>query len=63
MAAPFVSATAALLLSIHPNWDLKLVMTRLRNTATPINTTDPDLAAEFGAGVLNAGAALAPDAL
>ncbi|MEK7317256.1 MAG: S8 family serine peptidase [Candidatus Eisenbacteria bacterium] len=62
MAAPFVSATAALLVSIHPNWDLRLVMMRIGNTASPVVTSDAVLAEKFGAGVLDAAAALAPDA-
>jgi len=62
MAAPFVSATAALLVSIHPNWDLRLVMMRIGNTASPVVTSDPALVGKFGDGVLDAAAALAPDA-
>lgn len=62
MSAPFLSATAALLLSVHPTWNQELVLARIRATGTPVVTTDPNLAQKFGSGVLNAAAALAPDA-
>lgn len=58
MAAPFVSATAALLLSVHPDWNQELVMARIRATGSPVVTTNPNLQDKFGAGVVNAAAAL-----
>ena len=62
MAAPFVSGGAALLLSVHPDWGRAEVIARLLQTATPLASSilvDP---ANYGAGRLNLGAALAPDA-
>ena len=57
MATPFVSGTVALLCEIHPTWTLTQVLDRIGDTARPIN----DGYSEFGAGALDAGAALAPD--
>lgn len=57
MAAPFVTGTVALLAEMHPSWDLRAMMTRLALTAMPVIGDNGD----FGAGALDAGAALAPD--
>jgi subtilisin family serine protease len=62
MAAPFLSGTAALLLSIHPDWDRSMVMSRIASGSRPLLTLNPLIGEELGAGALDAGAALAPDA-
>ncbi len=62
MAAPFVSGTAALLLAIHPGWTQEAVMSRIASTARPVQVRSSDQTGNLGAGVLNAGSALAPDA-
>jgi len=63
MSAPFVSGTAALLLSIHPTWGQDMLMERLAAAARPLQLSSPDIADLFGDGTLDAGAALAPDML
>jgi subtilisin family serine protease len=57
MAAPFVTGTAALLAETHPNWTLDDMIARMGATASPVPGNDRT----FGAGALDAGAALAPD--
>jgi len=61
MSAPFVSGTAALLLGLHPGWDLSLVMARLRLGARPLLATSAQQAGNLGAGVLDIGGTLADD--
>jgi len=61
MAAPFVSGAAALLLALHPDWDRDQVERRLAESAAPLALRS-ELRDDYGAGVLDAGAALAPDA-
>jgi len=61
MSAPFVSGGAALLLAAHPGWTGAQVLDRLALTATPLPSTLPEAGGNFGAGVLNLAAALAPD--
>jgi subtilisin family serine protease len=60
MSAAFVSGTAALLLADHRPWFASDVLQRLASTASPVLGAGSNLAL-FGAGVLNAGSALAPD--
>ena len=57
MSAPFVAGTAALLAEVHPTWTLAQMLQRIEDTAGRVR----DQAEDFGAGALNAGAALAPD--
>ena len=57
MSAPFVAGTAALLAELHPTWTLSDVLERIEDTTRPVFGADED----FGAGALDAGAALAPD--
>lgn len=57
MAAPFVAGTCALLAENHPDWNLVQMMARLEVTAGAFSGA----AYQFGAGVLDAGAALEPD--
>ena len=57
MSAPFVSGTAALLAEMHPGWMLRDFMGRMGGTANLV----PGNVQTFGAGALDAGAALAPD--
>src|SRR5262249_7305695 len=61
MSAPFVSGAAALLLSLHPDWGRELVMQRLAATAASLESLNPELAEELGAGALDAASALRPD--
>lgn len=58
MATPFVTGTVALLSEVHPDWHLLQMRARLNATAQPVEGNNGD----FGAGALDAGAALAPDA-
>ncbi len=57
MAAPFVAGTCALLAENHPDWNLVQMLARLAATAAPVGGGG----GYFGAGVLDAGAALASD--
>jgi len=58
MSTPFVAGTAALLAQKHPAWNMTVMSARLEQTAGPIQGPN---ASQFGAGMLNAGRALAPD--
>lgn len=58
MAAPFVAGTVALLAEMHPSWNLVQMMERISETVQPVVGDNGD----FGAGALDAGAALTPDA-
>ena len=57
MSAPFVAGCCALLAEIHPTWTLDQMRARMAQTTRAIN----DGCDKFGAGALDAGAALAPD--
>lgn len=62
MSAPLVAGAAALLAEKHPLWDLVLLEGRLQSTARALRSAPPGASTQqFGAGVLNVGAALAPD--
>ena len=62
MSAPLVAGAAALLAEKHPLWDLVLLQDRLQSTARALRSAPPGASTQqFGAGVLNVGAALAPD--
>ena len=62
MSAPLVAGAAALLAEKHPLWDLVLLEGRLQSTARALHSVPPGASTQqFGAGVLNVGAALAPD--
>lgn len=60
MSAAFVSGTCALLLADHRPWFPNDVAVRLRQTTWPVLGAGTNVVL-FGAGALNAGAALAPD--
>src|SRR5262245_7916617 len=57
MSAPFVAGAAALLLALHPSWGHNNVMSRLRQTAKPLDPSIPEVH-EYGAGRLDLAAAL-----
>lgn len=61
MSTPFVTGTAALLLSVHPDWSPSRVLERIGSTATHLTGLTPAQYGKLGDGMLNAGAALAPD--
>ncbi|MBI5709813.1 MAG: S8 family serine peptidase [Candidatus Eisenbacteria bacterium] len=62
MSTPFVTGSAALLLSLHPDWTEDQVMSRLGATAAPLaGVSQSDAESNFGEGALDAGAALLPD--
>lgn len=63
MSTPFVAGTAALLLSRHPEWNAAQVFERLGATATPITGATSAQQGKLGDGMLDAGAALRPDAI
>jgi len=48
MAAPHVSASVALILSLHPDWSIEEVRFALRNTADKIDKVDWDSSTGFG---------------
>lgn len=56
MAAPFVSAAAALVLSLHPDWDVERVRQALRATARDVSRAGFDI--ESGYGFVDAAAAV-----
>src|SRR5262249_52434792 len=58
MSAPFVAGTCALLAEIHPTWTVDQMLARIRDAASPVRDAE---GVKFGAGVLDIGAALAPD--
>jgi len=58
MSAPFVAGTCALLAETHPDWSIDQMLARIGAAAAPVR--EPD-GVKFGAGVLDIGAALAPD--
>lgn len=62
MAAPLAAGAAALLAEKHPHWDLFTLETRLQGTTSALKSAPAGASVrQFGAGVLNVGAALAPD--
>ena len=65
MSAPFVSGGAALLLSLHSEWDKNAVMSRLASGARSIRLENQNMAkwTGLGAGALNLAGALAPDSV
>jgi subtilisin family serine protease len=62
MSAPFVSGTAALLLSTHPRWGMQQVLNRLQYTAHAVVDASPQQAGRVGHGALDVSGALALDA-
>ena len=61
MAAPFVAGTCALLAEIHPDWTLSQMLDRIEGTTGKVRGKSSSRASKFGAGILDAGAALQPD--
>ncbi len=62
MAAPLVAGAAALLAEKHPEWMLIDMEGRLQGTVSALKSAPPGAAIrQFGSGLLNVGAALAPD--
>ncbi|MBI5168266.1 MAG: S8 family serine peptidase [Candidatus Eisenbacteria bacterium] len=61
MSTPFVSGTAALLLSLHPSWSSGQTLERLTQTSSHLYGLTPAQVDKLGEGMVNAGAALAPD--
>ncbi len=61
MATPFVAGTAALLLSVHPNWSSGSVLERLTQTSSHLYGLTPAQVDKLGEGMVHAGNALAPD--
>ena len=61
MSTPWVAGGAALLLSIHPEWNRGDVMQRLGDGARAFDPTVNDATSHYGAGILDLAAALAPD--
>ncbi|HTR98020.1 MAG TPA: S8 family serine peptidase [Candidatus Acidoferrales bacterium] len=62
MSTPFVAGTAALLLGLHPGWGTADVFARIAATSQHLNNVAATEAGKLGAGMLDSGAALAPDA-
>jgi subtilisin family serine protease len=61
MSAPFVSGTAALLVSLHPGWGSEEVMSRLALTARPLHDLSVPQREKMGEGMLDTRAALLVD--
>jgi subtilisin family serine protease len=61
MSTPWVAGGAALLLSVHPEWDRGDVMQRLGDGARAFDPTVNEATSHYGAGILDLAAALAPD--
>ena len=61
MSTPLVAGTAALLLSLHPDWRRNEVIARLAAHTEAITCESPSQLGKLGDGMLMAGAALAPD--
>jgi subtilisin family serine protease len=61
MAAPAVSGTVALLLSLHPSWNAGIVLARLWMSARPTATMTVAQTGRLGGGVIDANYALADD--
>ncbi len=62
MSTPFVAGTSALLLSLHPDWTRAEILARLSETVGPIMNSSASYVGRMGAGDLDVGAALVPDA-
>lgn len=61
MSAPLISGSAALLLQLHPSWTRYEIAQRVGDTASELNDCGGVSQALFGRGVIDAGAAVAPD--
>jgi hypothetical protein len=61
MAAPFVSGSAALLVGLHPAWNLGTLVARLRGAARPFRGMTIAQAGKLGGGVLDVHMALEDD--
>ena len=53
-AAPVVSGVAALLKSLHPDWNVEEMKTALLSTAVPIDLQNPDFREKMGRGLIDA---------
>jgi len=62
MSTPFVSGTAALLLSTHPQWGMQQVMSRLLLGARPVLNASAQQAGRVGLGALDVSGAVTLDA-
>lgn len=58
MAAPFVSAEAALLRAVHPHWTAGQLAGRIRSTADSIDAANPAYVGELGSGRIDVFSAL-----
>ncbi len=63
MSVPFVAGTAALLRQVHPDWSAWQVMIRIRGSVAPLQYVPATAVGKLGSGMLDVGAALAPDAV
>ncbi|CAM6108969.1 unnamed protein product [Calypogeia fissa] len=52
-ACPHVTAAAALIKSLHPDWSPSAIKSALMTTATPLNGTDTDTVLATGSGEMN----------